>query len=118
MGNGLPVRQNQLSCKCDGMDRRYPEPQNSVKGSTESMKETLTINWAAMTLAALANATGLATPADNQEAVSRDPVLPLIVIEEVPLPDAIRNLARQMNLNYILDPRVPGSNFGPGRSAP
>jgi len=47
-----------------------------------------------------------------------DDTLPLVVIDHVPLPDAIRNLSRQSNLNYILDPRVPGSDFGPGRLAP
>ena len=72
---------------------------------------------AAMALA-LVSAIVLAARAANQEGVSRDadPVVPLIVIEDVPLPDAIRNLARQMRLNFILDPRVPGSTFGPGRS--
>lgn len=44
--------------------------------------------------------------------------IPRIQIDNVPLADAIGNLARQSNLNYILDPRVPGSPFGPGRLAP
>lgn len=44
-------------------------------------------------------------------------VVPLIVIDEVPLSDAIRNLARQMELNYILHPAVPGSGFIPGKLA-
>lgn len=43
-------------------------------------------------------------------------VCPLIVIDEVPASDAIRNLARQLNLNLILDPRVPGSDFNPGKA--
>src|SRR3989449_1851049 len=47
-----------------------------------------------------------------------DDPLPLIRMVNVPLADAIRNLARQSNLNYILDPHVPGSDFGPGRLAP
>jgi hypothetical protein len=47
-----------------------------------------------------------------------DEVIPRIQFENVPLGDAIRNLARQSGFNYILDPRVPGSEFGPGRSAP
>jgi hypothetical protein len=42
-------------------------------------------------------------------------VIPLIRMEDVPLTDAIRNLARQLNFSYILDPRVPGSTLGPGR---
>jgi hypothetical protein len=47
-----------------------------------------------------------------------DEVLPRIVIDNVPLADAIRNLARQTGFNYIFDPRMPGSEFGPGRTAP
>ncbi|HEY0548021.1 MAG TPA: hypothetical protein VGF13_00385 [Verrucomicrobiae bacterium] len=45
-------------------------------------------------------------------------VLPRIMIDKVPLADAIRNLARQSGFNYILDPRLPGSDFSPGRTAP
>jgi hypothetical protein len=47
-----------------------------------------------------------------------DDAIPRIQMDKVPLADAIRNLARQSNLNYILDPHVPGSDFGPGRLAP
>ena len=47
-----------------------------------------------------------------------DDAVPLMVINNVPLSDAIRNLARQSNLNYLLDPHVPGSSFGPGRLVP
>ena len=47
-----------------------------------------------------------------------DDVIPLIRMVDVPLADAIKTLARQSNLNYILDPHVPGSGFGPGRLAP
>src|SRR5437016_10839181 len=47
-----------------------------------------------------------------------DDAIPLIRMVNVPLADVIRNLARQSNLNYILDPHVPGSDFGPGRLAP
>lgn len=43
--------------------------------------------------------------------------VPLIVIEDVPLTHALKNIARQANLNYILDPRVPGSRFGLGKMA-
>jgi hypothetical protein len=35
-------------------------------------------------------------------------------MEQVPLKDAIRNLARQADLNYILDPRLYGPWHGPG----
>src|SRR2546425_9201109 len=37
-------------------------------------------------------------------------VIPLIQIEEVPLTDAIRNLARQSNLNFQFDPRITTTN--------
>jgi hypothetical protein len=47
-----------------------------------------------------------------------DEVIPRIQFENVPLADAIKNLARQAGFNYVLDPRVPGSDFGPGRTAP
>jgi len=33
-------------------------------------------------------------------------VIPLIVMDDVPLTDAIRNLARQANRNYMLDPKI------------
>jgi type II secretory pathway component GspD/PulD (secretin) len=36
-------------------------------------------------------------------------VIPLIVMDEVPLTDAIKNLARQAGLNYMLDPHI---NYG------
>ena len=36
-------------------------------------------------------------------------VIPLIVMDEVPLTDAIKNLARQASLNYMLDPKI---NYG------
>ena len=47
-----------------------------------------------------------------------DDPIPLIRMVDVPLADAIKTLARQSNLNYILDPHVPGSDFGPGRLPP
>lgn len=37
-------------------------------------------------------------------------VVPLIVIDDVPLTDAIRNLARQSGLNFQFDPRVTATN--------
>jgi type II secretory pathway component GspD/PulD (secretin) len=49
-----------------------------------------------------------AKPADGGE--KKDETVPLIVIDDVPLTDAIRNLARQSNLNFQFDPRVTTSN--------
>lgn len=47
------------------------------------------------------------------------PVIPLIVIDEVALTDAIKNLARQANLNYMLDPRISFGQPGPdGKPTP
>lgn len=44
-------------------------------------------------------------------------VIPLIVMDDVPLMDAIRNLARQAGANYMLDPRIgygiPDANGNP-----
>ena len=40
-------------------------------------------------------------------------VIPLIVMDEVPLIDAIKNLARQANLNYMLDPKISYGAPGP-----
>jgi type II secretory pathway component GspD/PulD (secretin) len=39
--------------------------------------------------------------------------IPLIVMDDVPLTDAIRNLARQAGLNYMLDPRISYGQPGP-----
>ena len=39
-------------------------------------------------------------------------------MDDIRLSDAIRNLTAQMGINCILDPRVPGSDIGPGRSLP
>jgi type II secretory pathway component GspD/PulD (secretin) len=36
----------------------------------------------------------------------QDTKIPLIVMDNVPLMDAIKNLARQAGINYIIDPRV------------
>jgi type II secretory pathway component GspD/PulD (secretin) len=47
------------------------------------------------------------------------PVIPLIVMDDVPLTDAIKNLARQAGLNYMLDPKIGYGQPGPdGRPTP
>ena len=45
--------------------------------------------------------------ASTTESEEATVVIPLIVMDEVPLMDAIRNLARQAMINYMVDPRVP-----------
>src|ERR1043166_3503685 len=46
------------------------------------------------------------TPTPVAVAAPAAEIVPLIVIDDVPLTDAIRNLARQSNLNFQFDPRV------------
>ena len=41
-----------------------------------------------------------------------DAIIPLIVMDDVPLTDAIRNLARQAGLNYQLDPKIGYGQIG------
>jgi hypothetical protein len=45
--------------------------------------------------------------AAGQDGGQESDVIPLISMKEVPLWDAVRNLARQAKINYILDPRLP-----------
>ncbi|MGH7970738.1 MAG: secretin N-terminal domain-containing protein, partial [Limisphaerales bacterium] len=46
-------------------------------------------------------------------------VITLITMDDVPITDAIKNLARQAGLNYILDPRVSFGQIGPdGKPVP
>ncbi len=46
---------------------------------------------------------------------NQEVTLPLLVINNAPLGDAIRNLARQAQINVLIDPNVPGSTFSPDR---
>ena len=76
-----------------------------------------TTNTAPADVAAQPAATPAATapaPAD-QAAGAPQPgaVIPLIVMDDVPLTDAIKNLARQAGLNYMLDPKVAFGQIGP-----
>jgi type IV pilus assembly protein PilQ len=62
-------------------------------------------------IAVAARENNVATDTNAALAVARpDEAVPLIVIDDVPLTDAIRNLARQSNLNFQFDPRVTSSN--------
>ena len=53
-----------------------------------------------------AKAVAPATPEGTNAPANPNEVVPLIVIDDVPLTDAIRNLARQSSLNFQFDPRV------------
>lgn len=65
-------------------------------------------NWLQLT-GILVVAQGLLSPRPvaAAEAQSTTNLIPLIVMDEVRLPDAIESLARMAEINYILDPRVP-----------
>jgi type II secretory pathway component GspD/PulD (secretin) len=62
------------------------------------------------TAVAAASSAPMDASATNAPAAPAAVVIPTIVMDEVPLTDAIKNLARQAGLNYILDPKV---TFGP-----
>src|SRR5579883_2882887 len=68
-------------------------------------------NLAQAAPAATAAPAPAAQPAAADSSASHDPsaVIPLIVMDEVPLTDAIKNLARQAGINYMLDPKI---NYG------
>lgn len=79
------------------------------------MKTRLTVLVFGALVASLVVATAQDTasagaPATNAVAPEPKPepgaVIPLIVIDDLPLTDAIRNLARQAGLNYLMDPKV------------
>ncbi len=59
--------------------------------------------------------TTVAASTTIQTNATSDPggVIPLIVMDDVPITDAIKNLARQAGLNYILDPKVSFGQVGP-----
>jgi type IV pilus assembly protein PilQ len=60
-----------------------------------------------------------AAPAAVDAKATAGAVIPLIVMDDVPLTDAIKNLARQAGLNYMLDPKVSFGQIGPdGKTIP
>jgi type II secretory pathway component HofQ len=60
-------------------------------------------------------ATPAASPVAATPAAAPQPnaVIPLIVMDDVALTDAIRNLARSASLNYMLDPKITFGQAGP-----
>lgn len=88
-----------------------------MRNPNTSMKPpSIIVRCAALAVAAALNVT-TSPAATNQAPNPVSPPIPLIVMEDVPLMDAVRNLARQAELNYILDPRLPGSGIGAGARA-
>ena len=92
-----------------------PAPTNAVPADAASTNAAPVVPTAAAPTE-LAQAQAAAPAADQPKADAapappnaNEPV-PLIVIDEVPLTDAIRNLARQSNLNIQFDPRITSTN--------
>jgi type II secretory pathway component GspD/PulD (secretin) len=65
-------------------------------------------NEAAPPAAAVSNPPAAEAPAAANTSSAAQPgtKIPLIVMDDVPLTDAIRNLARQAGINYMLDPKI------------
>jgi len=96
-------------------------PAATAVAATDTAQTTVAANDAAPAPAATpavetpAPATPAAVPANGGNQPGS--VIPLIVMDDVPLTDAIKNLARQAGLNYMLDPKIgfgqPGPNGQP-----
>ncbi len=67
----------------------------------------------AQTQAGDTNSTASATLAAEEAQFAPGTIIPLILMDEIPLTDAIRNLTRQASLNFILDPKVQFGQPGP-----
>jgi hypothetical protein len=52
---------------------------------------------------------------DSAVAGGTNAVIPRIIMESVPLPDAIGNLAKQAHLNLVVDPALPVTSASPGK---
>jgi type II secretory pathway component GspD/PulD (secretin) len=57
-------------------------------------------------------------PAASEPANNPAEVVPLIVIDEAPLIEAVKTLARQASINFILDPRLTNPEPGPDGKIP
>lgn len=88
---------------------------SSVTNTTSSATDTN----ATTTAAAVAPAPAAAVAPTAAPAPAGPAIIPLIVMDDVPLTDAIKNLARQAGLNYMLDPKIGFGQPGPnGQPAP
>ncbi len=97
-----------------------PAPANpDSKAATATVAAADTAAQAADAPAQPAATAADAAATDTNSPVVPGAVIPLIVMDDVPLTDAIKNLARQAALNYILDPKVAFGQPGPdGRPIP
>jgi type II secretory pathway component GspD/PulD (secretin) len=91
-------------------DAAQAQPAPDSAASTNAPAATPAPDAAATPVAA----TPAAAPADAAAAPPQPGgIIPLIVMDDVPLTDAIKNLARQAGLNYMLDPKVAFGQVGP-----
>jgi type II secretory pathway component GspD/PulD (secretin) len=97
---------------------------DAPKDSTVSSSTAVTPSAEAPVVAANNPPAATPAPANPAPVVSSTtnnsaPIIPLIVMDDVPLTDAIKNLARQAGLNYMLDPKIGYGQPGPdGRPTP
>jgi type IV pilus assembly protein PilQ len=82
----------------------------------KTTKLTLILGLALGSAACLAQDT--TPPVDGAPATAQAEVVPLIVIDEAPLIEAVKTLARQANINFILDPRLTNPDPGPDGKVP
>ena len=97
------------------------KPATTVAAADTTAQPATDTNAPAATPAADATASAATDTSASQTNAPAQPgaVIPLIVMDDVPLTDAIKNLARQAGLNYILDPKVAFGQPGPdGRPIP
>jgi type II secretory pathway component GspD/PulD (secretin) len=99
---------------------------NSVNETSPPAAEVTTADSTTATTIEVASvsAAPTSTSSENSETASgsttnASATIPLIVMDEVPLTDAIKNLARQANINYMLDPKISYGQTGQdGRPIP
>jgi type II secretory pathway component GspD/PulD (secretin) len=63
--------------------------------------------------AAVVEVPGAAPAVVTNDTAQPGAIIPLIVMDDVPLTDAIKNLARQAGLNYMLDPKISFGQIDP-----
>jgi len=85
VGTGMPIMAQEGDAKADDQPRRAQQGAPAGGGQSDP------------------------TSAGRGAPQGTNAVIPLIVMDDLPLTDAIRNLARQAGLNYLMDPKV---NFG------
>jgi type II secretory pathway component GspD/PulD (secretin) len=104
--------------KSDGTDSKSPSADAASPAAEAPLPAATTVAAADAQAQAGTNAAPVvdaatATPvAGTNTPVAPGGIIPLIVMDDVPLTDAIKNLARQAGLNYMLDPKVSFGQVG------